>query len=61
MKLKSIISRDLLHEDKDAKFSEIIKAYLQYSTFRLRVWLRISQYVKSHKIIGGGYYAPWFI
>ena len=47
MRLKAIISRDLIHEDRDVKISEILKAYMQHSTFRLRVWLRIAQYTKS--------------
>lgn len=47
MKLKAIISRDLIHEDRNVKISEILKAYMQHSTFRLRVWLRIAQYTKS--------------
>ena len=58
MKLKAIISRDLIHEDRDVKFSEILKAYMQHSTFRLRVWLRIAQYLKSYKIVGGGVLRP---
>ena len=53
MSLKEIISRDLHQEDRDAKISEIIRAYAKYSTFRIRVWLRIAQSAKSS---GGGYF-----
>lgn len=59
MKLIQFISRDLLHEDREASFSEIVKAYIKHPTFRLRVWLRIAQYTKC--VCGVFYPVPYCI
>lgn len=49
--LKQYLSRDLLGEDRDASFKEIIKAYIKFPTYRLRVWLRIAQKMKRGGVI----------